>query len=50
MKSLRECIEFIEDEISMAHTNELPMTAAGLEETLNYLLELEIIRNDAPIL
>jgi len=41
MKSLQECIDFIQGEIDLAHNDEVPETAAGLEATLDHLLQLE---------
>lgn len=47
MKSLDECIEFIQDEVALAHSDRVPETASGLEAALEYLKELEIIRGNA---
>ena len=41
MKSLDECIEFIEDEIALAHNDGVPETAVNLEETLEQLYILK---------
>ena len=46
MKSLAECIEFVQDEVNLAYNDGLPMTAASLESVLEYLLKLEEGSND----
>lgn len=43
MKTLQECIDFMMDEIELAHNDGVPETAAGFEATLEHLLRLEYL-------
>ena len=46
MISLEETIEFIGDEVALAHNDDMPETAKALEAALWYLIQLE--NKDAP--